>query len=399
MWVKLRHTIVFSILRVFFSFFLFFKYGYVYKKFRCNIKKPYLILSNHFTALDPFMLALSFNFPIYFVASDDLFSIKYISSIIKYLVAPIPKTKSASDINTIKDCYKIAKEGGSICIFPEGNRTYNGVTTYIPPSIVKLIKLLKLPVLLYRFEGGYGVQPRWAGSIRRGRMRGYVYRILTYEDYSKLSEQQIYKYITDNLFINAFEENKILKKRYKSFKKAQYIERFLYACPDCKNFSTIYSKKNYIICKKCGLQVKYEEDLSLTVKKGKCRFDNVKEWDDFQKKLILETDIENLNQNHILFNDENILLRQNKRCVKKIFICKGSITLYKDKLTAAQSKIFNIKDITSVTVFGKNKLQFYYKDEIFQLIGGKAFNALKYQNMIYHIKNYQEGIQNEFLGL
>ena len=400
MWTKFRHKITFKILRPFLALFLYFKYGYKSAKFKCNVKKPYLILSNHVTALDPFMVAVSFKMPIYYVASDDIFSLKYLSPIIKFLVAPIPKSKSSSDLQTIKDCYKVSKEGGTICVFPEGNRNYNGLTSFIPFSIVKFVKMLKMTLLLYKIEGGYGVQPRWAGNIRRGKMFGSTQRVLEYENYKNMTEDDLYKYICDNLYVNAFYQLETCNE-YKSNKKAEYIERFLYACPDCNSFSTLNSQKNDIICTKCGLKVEYGENLQLKTLSGKCSFINVKEWDDFQKEKIKAFNIDSTGTEKTIFTDDVIWLRQNIRCIRKIDLGKGNMTLCKDRLAIVTNNnyLFYIKDISSIGIFGKNRLLIYHKDEIFQIIGQTTFNALKYQNMIYHIKNTSDGVTDEFLGL
>lgn len=401
MWVKFRHKVAYAIFKPIFKVFLFFKYGYTFAKFKCDIKKPYFILSNHITTTDMFMVPQSFNTPLYFIASDDLFSMKFFSPIIKYLVAPIPKTKSSSDLKTIKDCYKIASEGGSICVFPEGNRTYNGVTSHIPFSIVKLVKLLKLPLIIYRLSGGYGIQPRWSDNIRRGKMHGQVYRVLHYDNYKNMKNEDLYKYICDSLYVNAFIEAEESGNKFKSAKKAEYIERFLYTCPDCKSFSTLYSDKNYIICKNCGLKIEYRQDLKLKTLKGKCNFENVKQWDDFQKDCIRNYNLDNINNKEIIFYDENVCFKENIRCKRKVELGIGKITLFKDRfeISADNKHILNIKDINSIAIFGKNKMQIYYKNNIFQIIASKNFNALKYQNMFYNIKNKINGVTDEFLGL
>lgn len=160
MWVKFRHKVTFAALKPIFKVFYRLKYGT--KIYNCKLKKkqPYLILSNHLTTLDPFLVSASFSRAIYSMASEDLFSSGY-GKLISFLTAPIPKAKSKSDLTAIKDCMRVAKEGGSILIFPEGNRSYNGELCNIDDSIVKLVKLLKLPLVLYNIVGGYGTDPRW----------------------------------------------------------------------------------------------------------------------------------------------------------------------------------------------------------------------------------------------
>ena len=60
----------------------------------------------------------------------------------------------------------------------------------------------------------------------------------------------------------------------------------------------------------------------------------------------------------------------------------------------------SFEDISAVVVLGKNKLNIYYKDKVYQFKGSKRFNALKYVNIYYRNKNIAEGNENDtFLGL
>ncbi|MEL7570139.1 MAG: hypothetical protein AAGU14_06210, partial [Eubacteriaceae bacterium] len=70
---KIRHNIIANILKP--GVHLFFKlfFGLDLTKYKLNNNQPYLILSNHIGAYDPIFISLSFNRPIYYVASDHLF--------------------------------------------------------------------------------------------------------------------------------------------------------------------------------------------------------------------------------------------------------------------------------------------------------------------------------------
>jgi hypothetical protein len=50
---------------------------------------------------------------------------------------------------------------------------------------------------------------------------------------------------------------------------------------------------------------------------------------------------------------------------------------------------------------GKNKLNIYHNDKIYQVKPDKHFNALKYMNIYYHATNAEKGENSdvEFLGL
>ena len=57
-------------------------------------------------------------------------------------------------------------------------------------------------------------------------------------------------------------------------------------------------------------------------------------------------------------------------------------------------------DIKAAAVLGRNKLNIYDSSHVFQITGGKRFNALKYVNLYYRYQNITKEADNEqFLGL
>ena len=57
-------------------------------------------------------------------------------------------------------------------------------------------------------------------------------------------------------------------------------------------------------------------------------------------------------------------------------------------------------DIFAAAVLGRNKLNIYYQNHLYQFKGGKRFNALKYVNFCYRWKNKDKGEPDgKFLGL
>ena len=155
LWVKKRHARVFAFLR-------FAMAGYVRLKFHYHAEKapiesgPCIILHNHQATMDPFFISKAFRFPVYFVATDDLFNLK-VSPLIRYLAAPIPKSKGTTDLATVKNILRVLKEGGAVGIAPEGNRTFSGRQwETVPFSITKLVKKSNVPLVLFTLYGGYG---------------------------------------------------------------------------------------------------------------------------------------------------------------------------------------------------------------------------------------------------
>ena len=389
MWVKRRHRVVFWLLRFPFRVFFKLKYHFFSVKYKLE-KKPYLILSNHLTTLDPFMLALSFKRPIYYMTSADLFSSKY-KGIIEWLVAPIPKNKSVKDIGAIKGCLRVLKEQGTICVFPEGNRSYTGNLCYIDESIAKFVKMMKVDLVLYNICGGYGIDPRWCKKGRKGYSYGKVKRVVPYSEIEKMSIDDLYKMIIDELTVRQIPT----PYEYKSSKKAMGLERILYLCPVCGKIETIETKGNFVYCNYCGLKVKYNNNLTFTSDNEKFKFNTVSDWYNYQLEYIKNYDF---NHNNIIFNDQEVKLLKMRLRKRGELLEEGHLKMYSSKIVINDQE-FNLSDIYSMTVLGKHKLNFYIDDKTYQLKGNDNFNALKYVQMYYHINNVNNGQSDDFFGL
>ena len=123
---------------------------------RLNPIGPCLIIANHVTNWDPLLLAMSFpDTPIRFVASEHIFRHGLISKLLEWLVAPIPRKKAASGADTVMSVLRALKAGDTVCIFAEGDATWDGLTHPVCPATGKLARMAGVPLLTYRIEGGY----------------------------------------------------------------------------------------------------------------------------------------------------------------------------------------------------------------------------------------------------
>ena len=90
-WIKPRHAVVRNVASPFLKAYSKIKYGITVEPFKEQKKgQPYLILFNHQTAFDQFFVGFAFKGPVYYVASEDIFSMGWVSKLIRYIVAPIP---------------------------------------------------------------------------------------------------------------------------------------------------------------------------------------------------------------------------------------------------------------------------------------------------------------------
>ena len=397
-WLKFRHKVVHAILRYPVHLLCIVKYGIKITKYRDDKgKRPYLILYNHQTAFDQFFVGLAFKQPIYYLATEDIFSNGWVSSLIKYLVEPIPIKKQTTDIKAILNCMRVGKEGGSIAIAPEGNRTYSGETVYMSPAIASLARKLNMPVMLYRIEGGYGVQPRWSDGTRRGKMHSYVSRVIEPEEYKEMTDAELFEAIKAELYVN---EAKV-DGEYRSKHLAEYLERTIYYCPDC-GLSEFESEGDLIKCKKCGKTIRYLPTKDLQGVNCKFPYRFVLDWYNAQSDFMNSLDLSPYYDKPI-YRDRAVEVKEVVPSEKKNPYGCADVTLYGNRVELKindDTISCHFDDCSTITVLGRNKLNIYHGGKIYQLKGGKRFCALKYVHIYNRYKNIQKGDENnEFLGL
>jgi len=396
MWCKKRHRFVVAIVRPIMMAYLRLKYNLSisYKNNPYQPEGSFVVVSNHVTSLDPFIMGGNFKRHIYYMASIDIFEHAFIGKLIKFLVNPIPKEKSKkSDLKSIKACLKVIKENQPIGIFVEGNRTLSGELCHVNPSIAKLVKSLKRPLVIMNIIGGYGTDPRWGKSIRKGKMESKVVKVLQYEDYKDLSDEELFKIIIDNINVNNYDFNT----NFKSNKKAEYLERVTYICPVCKSKHTLHSKGDFLTCSNCNLKVKYNENLLLTSENKEFKFKTVADWYNYQIDYVKNEEFDD----NIIYQDD-ILLSMPRLFKSRKKIGKGKFIAYKDRFEVElknNKKVFEFDNIEAVTLLGKKKMNIYYNNETYQVFGDKKLNLLKYMHLHYIIKNKGKEDDYEFLGL
>jgi ribosomal protein S27AE len=181
---------------------------------------------------------------------------------------------------------------------------------------------------------------------------------------------------------------------FRSKKAAQYIERAYYVCPRC-GLSEFFSAGNEFHCKKCGLAGRYGPDMRL---EGELPFETTVQWYDYQEEFVNGLDLTAMTEEP-LFHDtaklsEVILYDRKVKLKDSVFL-----TLYGDKVDIDGTE-YPFDEISYVTVLGRNKLNLYIGDKVYQCKGSKRFNALKYVHIYHRYKNIKEGNEHgKFLGL
>lgn len=397
-WIKPRHRVITELARVVLAPYTRLRFGVKVERFKAQGDRQYLVLYNHQTSFDQFFVGMAFRKPVYYLASEDIFSLGWLSELLRYAVEPIPIKKQTTDVSAIRNCVRVAKEGGTIAIAPEGNRTYSGRTEYINPSIVSLAKILKLPIALFRIEDGYGVQPRWSDSVRKGKMRAYISRVIEPEEYAQMTTDELFGQIRDGLDVR---EDRVTG-TFKSDRQAEYLERAIYVCPEC-GLSAFESQGDVMTCKGCGRKVRYLPTKELQGVGWDCPFHFVADWYQYQADFVNGLDTAAMTDKPLYREraqlSEVILYKK-----KQLLRSEVQLALYGDRIVVdegtAEELLLPFDEVSAAVVLGRNKLNIYHQDHVYQFKGDKHFNALKYVHLCFRYKNISKGeYDGIFLGL
>jgi len=360
-----------------------FKYKAVNAK---KLPEPYLVLPNHSCDLDPALVGMSFPHQMYFVASEHLYRLGFASKILLWAFAPIAKMKGASDRLMVMKVIRYLREGKNVCLFPDGNRSFNGKTSEITTAIGKLVKVSAANLVTYKITGGYFANPRWGFGIRKGKMTGQIVNVYTKEQLAAMSPEEITEAIRRDVDENAYERQKTEHIKFVGKDRAVGMECAVCVCPKCKKVGAIQTKENSVLCKTCGNLATYDEYGYLVDRAEGFNFETICEWDEWQENYyseLVSTTLNTSSQSEVLFfSDSDIRMQTVTSDHQEADLGTGTISLYNNKLTFKSDKTdvsISIAELPDMSVYAKTGLVFSDAAGIhYELKTDKIINVRKY---------------------
>jgi len=340
---------------------------------KANIGKgPFLITANHNGELDPALLAMSFSEHMYFVSSEHVFRKGFLSWLLVYFFAPIARVKGMTDAIAALNIIRTIKKNTNVCLFAEGNRSYNGVTGPIFPATGKLAKATGASLVTYRFEGGYLTTPRWSRTTRKGHMRGYVVNVYSPEQLKQMTPEEVNDRIREDIMEDAFDRQLTMPYRYKGKDLAKGLENALYFCPTCGKTGTLHSEGDVFSCT-CGLRVRFTETgffEKVAADDPEPPFTTVRDWDFWQDKRVMEY-AASLQEDEIAYSDEDVKLiavgAKHKDSVAEI----AKLSISKRELSVGNHH-FPLDRVSSIALVGVYKMVFSMDGKSYELRAAKT---------------------------
>ena len=403
-----RYRRAFAFFRFVLKPFLRRKFGYRYDDLS-KIEGPYLLLANHNTEFDPMFVGLATKKQLFFVASEHIMRKGFGTWFLTRYFHPIIHRKGKDGAKSVFSILKTLRSGSSVALFAEGNRSFDGVTGPIAEATGKMAKAAGVPVVTFRFEGGFLTQPRFSTNVRKGRMYGRLVHVYTKEELAAMSEADISKAIAADLHEDAYEAQARERIAYKGKKKkyAYGLESTLCYCTGCGAFGTLHSDRDTLRCGKCNLTAVYDAFGELTVTGGNADSDktvtNLRDWV-ARQRAALRGMIREAGEDEELFSDP-VTVREIGADHKIVSVRAGTIIAYKNGVRLATddgaaegtavaettgetvSEISGgsqTEELRDLAVYSRNFITAYCHEngKQYDIRGDERFNALKYYDLL-----------------
>ena len=285
-----------------------------------DVKPPYLLLSNHMYFIDFKICATAtWPHPVNNVVNVDGY---YMRPWLMEWIGAVCTRKFTSDLNLVRNIRTVLKRGDVLCMYPEARYSPCGITSCLPDSLGKLVKMNRVPVVTMIHHGNHLDSPFWAWRRKRKvPLHAVMTRLLTVEQIDAMSVEEINAALRKGFEYDEYryqKENGILITE--PF-RAEGLHKVLYQCPHCGTESKMDSKGTEIFCNECGKRWNLNEDGTLSALEGETEFSHVPDWFNWERQQVRQQ----IRSGRYSFADE-VEVYTFPRCYQFMPLGKGTIT-------------------------------------------------------------------------
>lgn len=195
--------------------------------------------------------------------------------------------KFINDINLIKNIkYCIDKLKNPFVLFPEARYSLDGCNSYIPESVSKLIRLLRVPVVILRIHGNFITCPQWNKIDKGNPVEAEMIQIITKEEVRKMSVEDIRNKLEEYFVYDDFKWQLDNKVSIKHPRRAEGLHCLLYKCPACGKEHETDSKGTRLWCNHCKKEWEMDEYGQLHALSGETEFAHIPDWSNWERDCV-----------------------------------------------------------------------------------------------------------------
>ena len=252
-----------------------------------GIKPPYILLQNHNAFLD-FKVLTRAVFPHrcnYVIAIDGFIKREGLLR----NVGGICKRKFTKDITLVRQLKKVIENKDIAVIYPEARYSLCGTTAILPPSLGKLCKMFKVPVVTLLTHGHHINSPFYHLESRKVKgIEAEMTCLYRPEELETASVDEINDKILKALTYDDYQWQKEKNIHIKYKKKAEGLDKVLYQCPHCKTEYEMEGVGNILRCNHCHKEWEVTELSELKALDGETEFSHIPDWYEWERGNVRE---------------------------------------------------------------------------------------------------------------
>ena len=227
-------------------------------------KKPFILISNHASRVDyQFTGPACFPNKLNYVVGYNEF-VRFPVCLILKLMQAIPKKNFTPDLHCMRQMRSVIRQGGNLCIMPEGMSSITGMAQPVMIGTGKFLKMMGVTVYYTKVSGGYLTYTKHCLDERAGRVEVTVDRMFTAEELNSLTPQEIENTMNRLLAHDDYIWNKQAQVRFGGKgQMAKALDTLLYLCPKCGALHQMACSGNEMRCTACGNTVALDECYNL----------------------------------------------------------------------------------------------------------------------------------------
>jgi 1-acyl-sn-glycerol-3-phosphate acyltransferase len=357
-------------------------------------KPPFVIVSNHGTFFDPWIIGCYSWHPFAIMCNDEAFTRGAMSRWYLNSIGAFPKKKGASDFKAMKKTISRLSAGYPVFIFPEGQTTWDGETQLIYKGIEKIVRHSKAGLVLTRICGNFLSKPWWADFIRKGRIV-VTFKTLGPEQIKHLSDDELFNTMKSFIAHNDIKDKGNSDALFSGRWLAEGLERFVWMCMECGAEDTLAMSDDTIRCAACGSSWAISATCKLTpldnVKKS---FADLYDWAQWHRTRVIDK-IKTSGAGAMLARSDNIVMQTGDTNISFSVAGAGSLSLIASALTfhpagsGAGSLVFDVHKIETVVIQKKDIVEFIYEGRYYRFIFDHH-SPMKWIYYLRYLKGYEK---------
>jgi 1-acyl-sn-glycerol-3-phosphate acyltransferase len=354
--------------------------------------RPYVIVANHATFLDPWIVGYHSPAPLAIMMNDDGFRSKPLTLWYLKNIGAFPKKKGAHDFKAMKMTIQFLRNRFPVLIFPEGQTTWDGETQPIYRGIEKIIKKTGCHLVIMRLRGNFLTKPWWADTTRKGQVKVKI-TTLAPERIATMSDNELLETIKTSIYNNDIKNPANNSTGFSGHDCALGLERFVWICMECGSEDALTTHGDIIQCSACNNSWRIDAGCRLTTENNSTRcLADLKDWSEWHKQKVKDK-LTTTVGSAIVTSSNAVMMQTEDDAHRFVDRSSGRLDLTRDTLCftpeTGPAIRFALTEIADFVFQRKNIFEFLHGDKTCRFVF-TGHSPMKWVYYLRYLSGYEE---------